>query len=136
MNKHIFAFTLLVAGCADDDKETCSLDHRAGTYYATAIENAGDCGPLDAQVVYVTDWSGLAPGCELLAADLVSEDQCTLARDYVCDFGDGVFAEYTGWTEELDGDTFAGQSHVDVYDADGNPICSSTYSITFDEVAQ
>lgn len=128
----LFAIVLLTS-CADDDneQEPCNPAHRMGTYYFTAIETAGDCGPIDAQVVYVTSAAALDPGCELLAPDQFSADQCTLTRTYVCDLGDGLFAEYTGWTAEYDGgDLFEGQSSLDVYD-DTDILCSSVYSLEY-----
>jgi hypothetical protein len=132
MTKNITNLLLCVAlivGCNGDGSDDCDLGDRGGTYLVSAIEIAGNCGPIETRLIYVGNT--LDPGCELTAPDQVSEDQCTLARSIECVSGSQT-ARSSGVTQEHDGGDFLdGSLTLEIYEG-ADLVCTSTYNIAYE----
>ena len=126
---------LFAVGCSgSDDKPSCDLAHRIGTYVAHFTERAnGNCGPLTDQVVKIDNAAALPPGCTKDLADDASADRCRWDRNYTCVAKDGSSVKIQATTTEHDsGKTLTGVETTTLFDADGNVLCTSAYDVVFD----
>jgi hypothetical protein len=118
---------VLLVGCGSEE---CFRGHRTGTFIIDPVEVVGNCGPIARGEARIPGASWVPDGCELDAPDSWSDDQCVLDRRYTCIEGDLV-VQYEARTRQDygDNDFFYGTVIVKAFDADGIPVCSSTYDV-------
>jgi len=127
--------SLLLALTACGPPDSCDPAKRSGTYELESDEISGDCGPLDTTLVRLEP--GADPGsngCSLLAADRLSEGNCTLERSIACPSGTGNRILATAITTQMDdsGDVIEGKINYIIEDNSGRQLCHSLYDVIFE----
>ncbi len=122
---------LAVCGCSDD-LTGCSA--RIGTYRATYRERSGDCGDIAEAIITSDDQSTQLPdGCT--EGEVRNDDhECSVTLvDVRCELSDSPgYSMVTNGkaTWERDASTATGVVAIRFFDAQGRPICSSSYELT------
>ncbi len=128
-----FAVVLLgVAGCTSEASKTpppasCNPDARVGTYKFTYVQQSGNCGPIDAQLVSLNPGPGGAGAGCTLNSERLSEGGCKIERDVSCT-GPDANGRTVAVTRALTSDA-AEITGTMTMTLTGNPSCSSTYAI-------
>ncbi len=91
----VATMVLALVGCSSSTGSTpdapshCDRDARVGTYRFTWVEQSGDCGPVDSQLVSFNPGpAGAGAGCRI-NSERWSEGDCKLERDVTCQIDGG-----------------------------------------------
>lgn len=134
MRNAIACLCLCLSSCGGADNDgpiTCEQTERAGTYWMTAEQVSGDCGPLTDGLVRPD--AELTADCEPMAADAWSGDGCTVERAFRCQLETGSLGTFvTVTTQRSDsGSVITGTMTMLVEATDGSS-CASSYRLRYE----
>ena len=128
---------LALAGCTSGSTSSalptsCKQTDRVGTYRLTYVEQSGDCGPIDSQLVSFNPGEpggmGAGAGCTL-NSERWSEGDCKLERDITCPVAGGGTVRFVGVTraQTSNSSELAGPATLTIYTP--KVSCTGTYAL-------
>jgi hypothetical protein len=135
-------------GGAHDEPFACELDARVGLWFVTFETVSGNCGEQASGLVRIDDPLAVSEGCELDAADSISDDECRLSRSFTCesslvacspppppDNGEEPATDtisYVSYTDQTGQDAVSGLFTMIARCWDGTDVCVGTYGVEYE----
>ena len=133
----IAMMALALVGCTSGSTSaalptSCKQTDRVGTYRITYVEQSGNCGPIDSQLVSLNPGEpggmGAGAGCTL-NSERWSEGDCKLERDVTCPLPGGGTVRTVGVTraQTANSSELAGPATFTIASPKG--ACNGTYAL-------